>query len=331
MADTAAPLRAACHAVRAVTNWDETPRPAWSAPPWQAAPGPPPGRRRNGRRAGAVGLAAALALAAAVALARAAPEGPAGSALATGSTGTPSASPSAPGEPEQPLAEQPVVEPAPDVAVADPAGPLLRAAPGGDGDSWRDTEGREYRLGLVNAPETDECFGAEATRERQAMVADGFRADVYETDRYGRSVAVVTTASGVRLNTHLARRGFADDRYLSRFRHENPALAAELDAAFAAAKAERAGLWGACGRSSAPQAAAPPPAAPPPPVAPAVGGGCHPDYVTCVPVKGNGSGHGGANDLDCGAIGQRVQVRQRGVDPYRLDANADGWGCESYG
>ena len=40
--------------------------------------------------------------------------------------------------------------PAPPAAAS---APLLTAASGGDGDSWRDTAGREYRLGMVNAPE----------------------------------------------------------------------------------------------------------------------------------------------------------------------------------
>ncbi len=120
------------------------------------------------------------------------------------------------------------------------------AASGGDGDSWRDTAGREYRLGMVNAPETDECFGAQATAERRRLVAAGFRTHVYSPDRYGRQVAVVTTADGENLNVHLARHGFADDRYLGQVRHENPALARELDEAFARAKSERAGLWRAC-------------------------------------------------------------------------------------
>jgi endonuclease YncB( thermonuclease family) len=127
-----------------------------------------------------------------------------------------------------------------------PAGNLLQTGSGGDGDSWRDTDGREYRLGLVNTPEADECFGSQATAERKARTADGFRADVYTVDRYGRHVSVVTTADGTNLNVHLARHGFADDRYLGRFRHENPELAADLDRAFAAARAESAGLWGAC-------------------------------------------------------------------------------------
>ena len=225
-------------------------------------------------------------------------------------------------EPPRTEAEQaPAAPPAP--APADEPD-LLQAAPGGDGDSWKDTRGREYRLGMVNAPEVGECYGDRATAERQRLTARGFRADAYADDRYGRSVSVVTTADGTNVNVHLARRGFADDRYLQQFRHENPSLAAALDDAFAAAKAERAGLWGAC--STAPQAlAAPPPAA----AAPASGSDCHGDYLTCIPVKGDGSGRGEVNDLDCGDIGKAVQLRQAGVDPYRLDADGDGWGCDS--
>lgn len=126
------------------------------------------------------------------------------------------------------------------------SGGLLTAAPGGDGDSWRDTNSREYRLGLVNTPEYNECYGSAATAARKRLVAAGFRAQVYTTDTYGRSVAVVTTADGTNVNLWLARQGFANDRYLARYRHENPVLATALDAAFATAKRERAGLWGAC-------------------------------------------------------------------------------------
>jgi endonuclease YncB( thermonuclease family) len=125
-------------------------------------------------------------------------------------------------------------------------GPLLQPAPFGDGDSWKDTRGREYRLGLVNTPELDECFGSESRAQRQRLVADGFRAEVYDTDRYGRAVAVVTLADGRNLNVLLAREGFADDRYLAEYRSDNLALARALDGAFAAAQRERRGLWGEC-------------------------------------------------------------------------------------
>lgn len=229
------------------------------------------------------------------------------------------ASPSgAPTTGQRPPAVQPAV--VPDSAAAAPDAQLLRAAPHGDGDSWRDTAGREYRLGLVNAPEQGECFGAEATAERQRQVANGFSADVYSTDRYGRSVSTVTTADGSNLNVHLARHGFVDDRYLADFRHEHPALASELDVAFAEARAHGRGLWSACGGDEAPVA---------PAAAPAGTTGCHPDYVTCIPVAGDGSGNGRGSDLDCGDVEGPVQARQPGVDPYRLDADGDGIGCDS--
>lgn len=215
----------------------------------------------------------------------------------------------------------PAASAAPPRRTAAPA--LLFAASGGDGDSWKDRQGREYRLGMVNAPEVGECYGREATRARKSLVSSGFRARVYTTDDFGRGVSVITTAKGVNVNVALARKGFADDRYLEQFRGENPALARQLDAAFAAAKRERAGLWGAC--SSGPSE----PPAPQPIAAPA--SSCHPDYKTCVAVKGDGSGSGAANDLDCGDIRKLVLIKQIGVDPYRLDGDDDdGRGCESY-
>jgi endonuclease YncB( thermonuclease family) len=239
--------------------------------------------------------------------------------------------------PDAPVAQPPVARPSavaqpPAAAPQDPdvtrdaapstaaQGVLQEPAGGGDGDSWRDTAGREYRLGLVNTPETNECFGSDATSKRTELTAGGFRADVYATDTYGRSVAVVRLPDGTNLNVWLARHGFADDRYLERFRGENPGLATELDGAFAAARAELAGLWGPCS-GSVPDGIAQVPPAPAP-------GDCHPAYLTCIPVTGDGSGRGAANDLDCGSLGGPVTVRTRGVDPYRLDGQADGVGCE---
>lgn len=230
--------------------------------------------------------------------------------------------------PNAPAAAEAVSPPATPPPPASPKPSLLmQAATGGDGDSFRDTAGREYRLGMVDTPEVGRCFASEATAERRRLLADGFRADVYTTDRYGRQVAVVHASDGTNVNVHLARHGFADDRYLAQFRHENPALAADLDPAYAAAKRERTGLWGACGNDEVQGVAAPTAAAAPAPAAPA--GDCHPDYATCIPVKGDGSGRGEANDLDCGDIDGAVTLRAAGVDPYRLDADGDGTGCDS--
>lgn len=203
-----------------------------------------------------------------------------------------------------------------------PTSPLLQAAAGGDGDSWKDTHGREYRMGLVNAPEYDECFGSEATAKRRQLTANGFRASAYATDTYGRSVSVISLPNGTNLNVWLARHGYVNDKYLSTYRRENPALGSKLEAAFAAAKSARAGLWGACSIPASDD-----------PSSGSTGftsASCHPDYVTCIPVKGDGSGNGSANDLDCPDIGKRVTLRRIGVDPYRLDADQDGYGCESF-
>jgi endonuclease YncB( thermonuclease family) len=232
----------------------------------------------------------------------------------------PTAPPPAPGAPADGAAAP---------TTPSPATALLQPADHGDGDSWRDTAGREYRLGMVNAPELDECFGAEASAERKALTAAGFRAEVYSDDRYGRGVAVVTTADGTNLNVHLARHGFVDDRYLADFRHENPSLAAELDLAFAEAQAEGRGLWSACVTGSQ---SAPGPVVEPVPLvdaASAVTDACHPDYATCVPVRGDGSGQGDANDLDCGDVQGPVRLNAPGVDPYRFDADGDGTGCDA--
>lgn len=139
--------------------------------------------------------------------------------------------------------------------------PLLMPAGGGDGDSWHDTAGAEYRLGLVNTPEYNECYGSQATAKRKELTAHGFRADVYTHDVYGRGVSLVTTADGVNVNVYLARYGFANDKYLAQFRHENPKLASQLDTAFAKARAERLGLWSACSGTHG-AAAAVAPAAP---------------------------------------------------------------------
>ncbi len=192
------------------------------------------------------------------------------------------------------------------------SGSLLFAAAGGDGDSWKDTSGEEYRLGLINTPEYNECYGSEATAERQRLVASGFRAAVYTRDTYGRHVSVVTTANGTNVNVWLARHGFADDRYLDKFRHENPGLAGQLDQAFAEAKRERVGLWRACS-GDAPQLQQHAPAPSP--------GGCDPAYPTvCIPPP--------PPDLDCRDISFR-RFTVRAPDPHHFDADHDGIGCET--
>jgi micrococcal nuclease len=197
------------------------------------------------------------------------------------------------------------------------AAPLLHAASSGDGDSWKDTRGVEYRLGLVNTPELSECYGQVASRKRKQLTAAGFRATSYTVDQYGRRVSVVFLADGRNLNVWLARNGYANDKYLAEFRHENRSLAAQLDTAFAAAKRERIGLWGACGTSQ-PQGLV---AASASPKTQARGGNCEPSYPgVCIPPA--------PPDLDCPDISYR-RFTVLAPDPHHFDADGDGIGCES--
>lgn len=213
-------------------------------------------------------------------------------------------------------------EPAVDAAVAadPPPAPTPTAEPTSapvallfvtdqkDGDSWDASDGTEYRLGQVNAPELSEPCGDEATDFTRDFLAAGFTADAYSGDRYGRVVAEVFDPDGVSLNVALAESGLGDDRYLEQFRSENPDLASRLDQAFASAPTP------ACAEA----ASAPVPFAGQPDPAAGPRAGCMPEYSPCVPV---------GPDLDCPEIAGPVTVT--GGDPFRLDRDGDGIGCDS--
>jgi endonuclease YncB( thermonuclease family) len=112
-----------------------------------------------------------------------------------------------------------------------PAVVLLYITDQKDGDSFVASDGREYRLGLVNTPEASEQCGSQAAAFTREFVAGGFTANVYSSDSYGRRVAEVLSKSGKSLNVALAKSGFGNDRYLEQFRHENPDLGRRLDVA----------------------------------------------------------------------------------------------------
>lgn len=52
---------------------------------------------------------------------------------------------------------------------------------------------------------------------------------------------------------------------------------------------------------------------------------CHPAYVTCIPNRPGDA----LNCADLTSAQKPVRLKQRGVDPYRLDGDGDGVGCES--
>lgn len=117
-----------------------------------------------------------------------------------------------------------------------PTEPLLHLVTQKDGDSFIASDGKEYRLGLVNTPELDEPCGREAREFSRRFLASGLRVDAYASDPYGRRIAEVFDRSGESLNVALAESGYGDDRYLRSFRDENRDLAWRLDTAFAQAR-----------------------------------------------------------------------------------------------
>jgi len=72
--------------------------------------------------------------------------------------------------------------------------------------------------------------------------------------------------------------------------------------------------------------APPPPPTTAAPVAPAAGGGCTPGYDPCVPVASDVDCAGGSGDGPAYVDGP---ISVTGSDPYGLDSDGDGVGCQS--
>jgi micrococcal nuclease len=121
--------------------------------------------------------------------------------------------------------------------------------------------GREEttRLIGIDTPETKrpdtpvECFGPEASARLQALLPPGtpvrLELDEEARDRYGRLLAYVhRSADGAFVNEVLATEGLADALSIA----PNTTYDDRFASAVAAARAERAGLWGACPDAHAP-------------------------------------------------------------------------------
>lgn len=175
-----------------------------------------------------------------------------------------------------------------------------------DGDSFVASDGKEYRLGLVNTPEIGEPCAPEAAHFTRDFLSDGFTVDAYSTDVHGRVVAEVFDKSGKSLNVAVAKSGLGNDRYLEEFRHENPDLGRRLDTAFASAA-----------RPSCLTPAAPLPLVQQAPKTQEPASNCMTGYEPCLPVRG---------DMNCPEINHPVTVT--GSDPYGLDRDGDGVGCD---
>lgn len=188
-----------------------------------------------------------------------------------------------------------------------------------DGDTLdvRLTSGKTERIRLIgiNTPERGACFSSPATaRARQLAMSKRvvLRGDATQDtrDRYGRLLAYVWIPGGRDLGFQLIAGGFAKT-YVYRNAFER--LAAYRNAE-ATAKGATAGQWQVCRTATKPKPA-------PVPVVTPAASNCHPSYSSCLPIVG---------DLDCSdirALGV-APVRILGSDPYRLDGDNDGWGCE---
>ena len=185
-----------------------------------------------------------------------------------------------------------------------------------DGDTVqvRLAGGKSERVRLIgiDAAERGACFASAATaRARQLALSKPvvLRGDRTQDtrDRYGRLLAYVWLPGGRDLGYQLVSGGFAKVYvYRAAFERLGPYRTAE-----SRAKSVPAGAWKACGTAIRPVVPSPPvPAA-----------GCHASYTPCLPIVA---------DLDCAdvrALGV-APVRVTGSDPYRLDADDDGLGCE---
>lgn len=189
-----------------------------------------------------------------------------------------------------------------------------------DGDTLTLADGRQVRLAQVDAPETNECFGSQSTRGLRALV-EGRSITLRrpsngpEKDRYGRTLAEVSVADRS-VNEQLVRDGAAE--WYEEFGGEDADLAQRLRSSELEAKVAGRGVWSACGRRV--------PVETSPPTEPfmASRSSCHPAYPDdCIPPP--------PPDLDCPQIKRKVRVDHSYGDPHGLDADKDGWGCESYG
>jgi endonuclease YncB( thermonuclease family) len=199
-----------------------------------------------------------------------------------------------------------------------------------DGDTVVLSSGETIRLVQIDTPEIygdTECYGRQASALTESILPAGTRVRIAtdpaldQRDRDGRTLAYVWKGSSL-VNLRLVREGAAAPYFYSG--DEGRYAAQIFKAAVVARKAGR-GLWGHCRKGSVPLRATRgvstgPVNVPRQTVAGGASSNCNPNYTPCVPNS--------AADLNCPDVGHPVKVV--GSDPYNLDSDGDGYGCESY-
>jgi endonuclease YncB( thermonuclease family) len=165
--------------------------------------------------------------------------------------------------------------------------------------------GRAERVRVlgIDTPERGDCGSAAATAATRQLAGGRHVTLVGDAtqdtrDRYGRLLAYVWLPGGRDLGYRLVATGHARV-YVYGGRPFTRLPAYEHARSLAGAR----GIW-ACGRASAPSK----------------GRRCRAGYFPCLRVT---------RDLDCDQIPDALEpIRVTGSDPYRLDADGDGLGCE---
>lgn len=167
-----------------------------------------------------------------------------------------------------------------------------------DGDTVELGNGQQVRVVGIDTPEQGDC-GYEAASNHMADLVL-FKKVILtisdeDTDRYGRLLRYVDVGD-IDAGLNQIRSGFAIARYDSRDGygfHPREGVYVKADSQMPEFKCAQP--------APAPQ-----------------DDGCHPGYSPCLPPVA---------DLDCDDVGGPVRVL--GDDPYRLDADGDGTGCDS--
>jgi endonuclease YncB( thermonuclease family) len=195
-----------------------------------------------------------------------------------------------------------------------------------DGDTIALAAGAHVRFLQIDTPElsSDECYATRARGVLESLLPAGSRVTLRkdpaldQVDRYGRLLRYVYRG-GSNLNVQLVRRGAAAPYF---YGDDRGRFAGELYSLALAAKRAHRGLWGACPGTLL---------RPDEPVTTlraqsssggggSSGGSCEPGYTPCLPIT---------SDLDCGDISDSLKpIHVSASDPYRLDADGDGLGCE---
>jgi endonuclease YncB( thermonuclease family) len=220
----------------------------------------------------------------------------------------------------------------PPTTTQQPRPPALHVARVIDGDTLDLDNGDRIRLVQIDAPEAKgECYGKKAGRVLSKLLPVGTEVHVVRDprldniDRYGRKLRYVFNKQK-NINLVLVQKGAASVWY---FQGDKGQYADQL--LTAAKKARRAGrgAWGVCVAKLDPSGPFQTRRPPPPPVFSFGGGdGCDPSYPGACLKDGIG-------DYDCAGGGGDgpnfvegpIQVRR--PDPFRLDSNHNGTGCES--